>query len=452
MLGQPWLIMFRTVLHVKASPVSRRAVPDGRMAPVLRSFQVTNHRSLAEPQELRLAGARATLPTPVTAVHGPAASGKSSLVDALGHMRDAVLNSVTGWDPYAGPVRVPHLGFAERPSEFAVAFVAEGIPYSYGFRLDNADIRTEWLHSHPHNRKRIVFEREGEQIRIGPMFEPVRYGIGALAPLVRPNALLLSLAGQMYAEALVPAYRWFATQLDVQRGQQDPQTIARHLGSHVSRSPGNAARLLTLLRSADLGIEDLLLAEHDPMYADYLRDLDADIDGAASELDACLASAAHAAQFERTHGLTPVALDRELGTLRAARDTLYTRMVTRRGVGLRLMHQGCTDGGPVTGFDIADESTATLALLRLLPSVLDALDTGRVLAVDDIDTHLAGDIADRLIQLFQNPETNCRGAQLIFTTRNRTLVDRGNGRSRSRRTTAWQLRRTAHGTSELIAH
>ncbi|AHH20531.1 hypothetical protein NONO_c57530 [Nocardia nova SH22a] len=415
------------------------------MTRVLRSFQVTNHRSLAESQELRLVGSRAgALPAPVTAVHGGAASGKSGLVDALAHMRDAVLNSVTGWDPYAGPVRTPHLGFADRPSEFAATFVSEGVPYTYGFRLDNADVTAEWLHTHPHNRKRIVFEREGEQIRIGPMFEPVRYGIGALVPLVRPNALLLSLSGQMYAEALVPAYRWFSAQLDVQHGPIDPRAVAERLGGHISRSADNAARLLMLLRSAELGIEDLLLAENDPMYADYLRDLDGEIAGLAKELDACAHSPAHAARLRQTHGVEPAELERELSNLRAARDTLYTRMVARRGVGLGLVHAGID-----ATFDIADESTATLALLRLLPTVLDALDTGRVLAVDDIDTHLTGDTADRLIQLFQNPETNSRGAQLIFTTRNRTLVDRGNGRSQSRRTRVWQLRRTPTGTSEL---
>ncbi|MBF6329181.1 ATP-binding protein [Nocardia transvalensis] len=415
---------------------------------MLRSFQVTNHRSLAEPQELRLVGSRpGSLPAPVTAVHGAAATGKSSLIDALGHVRDAVLNSVTGWDPYAGPVRAPHLGFAERPSEFVATFVAEGVPYTYGFRLDNADVTAEWLHSHPHNRKRIVFEREGDQVRIGPMFEPVRYGIGALVPLVRPNALLLSLTGQMSAEALVPAYRWFSAQLEVLHGDEQPQAIAHRLGSHISRSADNAARLLLLLRSAELGIEDVLIAENDPMYADYLRELDGEIAAMATELDAAIASPAHAEQLERTHGLTPIALERELSNVRAARDTLYTRMVARRGTGLGLVHEGID-----ATFDITDESTATLALLRLLPAVLDALDTGGVLAVDDIDAHLTGDTADRLIQLFQNPETNSRGAQLIFTTRTRTLVDRGNGRSQSRRTTVWQLRRTNRGTSELTAH
>ncbi|WP_228810935.1 AAA family ATPase [Nocardia otitidiscaviarum] len=417
------------------------------MASVLRSFQVSNHGSLAEPQELRLTRGSGPVAVPVTAVHGGAATGKTSLVDALWHMRDAVLNSVTGWDPFAGPARRPHLGFPDRPSEFVVSFVAEGCPYTYGFRLDNADVTAEWLHTHPHNRKRIVFERAGADIRVGPMFEAARYGIGALVPLVRPNALLLSLSGQMYAEALVPAYRWFQSLLEVQRGHQDPQAIAHRLGSHISRSTDHAARLLTLLRSADLGIADLLIPENDPMYADYLRELDNDIATTAKEIDAATTSPARAEVLLRDHGLTVTVLHRELTALYAARDALYARMVARRGVGLGLVHDGID-----IPFGITEESTATLALLRLLPPILDTLDSGGVLAVDDIDAHLTPDATDRLIQLFQNPETNTHGAQLVFTTPNRTLIDRGNGRSQAKRTTVWQLRRTPQGTSELASH
>ncbi|MFE7720482.1 AAA family ATPase [Nocardia rhizosphaerihabitans] len=391
---------------------------------------MTNHRSLAEAQQLRLSkGVGSPLAVPVTAVYGVAASGKTSLVDALAQMRDAVLHSVSGWDPYAGPVRRPHLGFADRPTEFVAGFVAEGVPYTYGFRLDNADVIAEWLYTHPRSRKRIVFERTGDQIKIGPMFEAARYGVAALVPLVRPNALLLSLAGQMYAEALVPAYRWFAANLQVQHGEAAGDELAHDLGSHISRSPDNAARLLMLLRTADLGIEDLLVAEHDPMYADYLRDLDAEIGALAAQLD-------HG-------GADPILLERELSTLRAARDALYRRMVDRRGAGLSLVHEGID-----VPFELADESTATRSLLRVLPAMLEALDTGQVLAVDDLGAGLPVEETDRLVQLFQNPETNARGAQLIYTTANRVLIDRGNGRSQRTRSAVWQLRRE-QGVSEL---
>ncbi|WP_425298207.1 AAA family ATPase [Nocardia brasiliensis] len=413
---------------------------------MLRSFQVTNHRSLAEEQELRLTKGSGPVAVPVTAIHGTAAAGKTNLIDALAQMRDAVLHSVTGWDPYAGPVRTPHLGFADRSSEFVASFVAEGVPYTYGFRLDNADVTAEWLYTQPRSRKRIVFERNGEQIKIGPMFEAARYGIAALVPLVRPNALLLSLAGQMYADALVPAYRWFESMLEVQLGPADTAAVAHRLGGHLSRSPENAARLLMLLRTAELGITDLLIAEHDPMYADYLRDLDADIAAIGKQIELCATSADFADRLLREGGVTPVLLERELTNMKSARDALYARMVARRGVGLGLVHDGIDNP-----FDLADESTATVSLLRILPIMLDALDSGRVLAVDDIGAHLPAEETDRLIQLFQNPETNSRGAQLVYTTNNRALIDRGNGRSARTRSVVWQVRRTDHGTSELAA-
>nr|WP_226887219.1 ATP-binding protein [Nocardia brasiliensis] len=407
---------------------------------------MTNHRSLAEEQELRLTKGSGPVAVPVTAIHGTAAAGKTNLIDALAQMRDAVLHSVTGWDPYAGPVRTPHLGFADRPSEFVASFVAEGVPYTYGFRLDNADVTAEWLYTQPRSRKRIVFERNGEQIKIGPMFEAARYGIAALVPLVRPNALLLSLAGQMYADALVPAYRWFESMLEVQLGPADTAAVAHRLGGHLSRSPENAARLLMLLRTAELGITDLLIAEHDPMYADYLRDLDAEIAAIGKQIELCATSADFADRLLREGGVTPVLLERELTNMKSARDALYARMVARRGVGLGLVHDGIDNP-----FDLADESTATVSLLRILPTMLDALDSGRVLAVDDIGAHLPAEETDRLIQLFQNPETNSRGAQLVYTTNNRALIDRGNGRSVRTRSVVWQVRRTDHGTSELAA-
>lgn len=411
---------------------------------MLRSFRVSNHKSLADLQELRLTRGSAPVAVPVTAVHGGPAAGKSNLVDALRHMREAVLRSVTGWDPYAGPERAPHLGHTGQPSEFEVVFIAEETPYTYGFRLDAADVSAEWLYSHPRSRKRIVFEREGEAVRIGPMFEAARFGITALVPLVRPNALLLSLAGQMYAEALVPAYRWFETMLEVLSGTGDIDAVELRVGSHLSRSTENAARLLTLLQTADLGITDLLIAQHEPGYADYLRELDADIAALGEQTDRALGSAAYAAQLEQDTGLTAAQLARELTNMRNARDALYTRMVARHGVGLRLVHNGVD---PV--FTLAEESSATVALLRLLPVLLDALDTGKVLVVDDFGAWLTVEEADRLIQLFQNPETNTRGAQLVYTTGDRALVDRGNGRSARTRTGVWTVRRSDAGTSTL---
>ncbi|MBF6370881.1 ATP-binding protein, partial [Nocardia puris] len=123
-------------------------------------------------------------------------------------------------------------------------------------------------------------------------------------------------------------------------GPVDPAEVAHRLGGHISRSPDHAARLLLLLRTAELGITDLLVAEPDPLYADDLRELDAEIAAAVEQTDLAAASPAHAERLFEQTGLTPVLAERELTNLRAARDALYARMVARRGVGLQLVHEG----------------------------------------------------------------------------------------------------------------
>jgi hypothetical protein len=75
--------------------------------------------------------------------------------------------------------------------------------------------------------------------------------------------------------------------------------------------------------------------------------------------------------------------------------------------------------------------------------VLDALDIGRVLVVDDLDMHLTPAVAARLTTMFTDPDSNARGAQLIYTTRGEPAP--------ARHTSAWFLHRTELGTGELAA-
>src|SRR5690606_39542366 len=101
---------------------------------------------------------------------------------------------------------------------------------------------------------------------------------------------------------------WFSAMLEVVHGPVDPGAVAHRIGSHISRSPEHAARLLVLLRAADLGIADLLVAEPDPMYADYLRELDADTAAGADHAELSAASPAHADRLREDSGLTPLLL------------------------------------------------------------------------------------------------------------------------------------------------
>ncbi|SFR21148.1 hypothetical protein SAMN04488564_105478 [Lentzea waywayandensis] len=73
-------------------------------------------------------------------------------------------------------------------------------------------------------------------------------------------------------------------------------------------------------------------------------------------------------------------------------------------------------------FRLSDESAGTRSWLGLLPSVVAALRTGGTLVIDELDASLHPLLAARLVGLFHDPATNAKGAQLIFTTHDATLL------------------------------
>ena len=85
---------------------------------------------------------------------------------------------------------------------------------------------------------------------------------------------------------------------------------------------------------------------------------------------------------------------------------------------LVFIHQG---GSALMELD--DESAGTRTWLALLSAALGALDQGGLLAVDELDRSLHPHLSARLVNLFRDLDTNPRGAQLLFTTHDTTLLD-----------------------------
>ncbi len=62
-------------------------------------------------------------------------------------------------------------------------------------------------------------------------------------------------------------------------------------------------------------------------------------------------------------------------------------------------------------------------LLMLCAHLLEAIERGKLLLVDEFDTSLHPLVARFLIQLFNDPKVSNRGAQLLLTSHNTTLMD-----------------------------
>ncbi|HEX5784313.1 MAG TPA: AAA family ATPase, partial [Burkholderiaceae bacterium] len=147
---------------------------------MLVEFTVSNYRSIHEPQTWSMVAApalkewedRNTFPAPPpaknmrllrsAALYGPNAAGKSTLIQALGFMRNQVINSAR--ESQQGdliPVVPFKLTAAARAadSEFSAQFIESGVRYEYGFRCNAVRFTEEWLYAYPTSRAQKWFHR-----------------------------------------------------------------------------------------------------------------------------------------------------------------------------------------------------------------------------------------------------------------------------------------------------
>ena len=74
-----------------------------------------------------------------------------------------------------------------------------------------------------------------------------------------------------------------------------------------------------------------------------------------------------------------------------------------------------------------DESYGTYRMFALSAPIIDTLQEGKILFVDEIDNGLHSDLLSAIVSLFSSPEINKHGAQLIINTHNRDLIKDGFG-------------------------
>lgn len=369
---------------------------------MLLRFRTTNFASLRDEAELSLIAtddhedlATTLVPRdrlkvlPAVGIFGPNASGKSNLIKALLFARDAVRLSHQRWlpeEPIPGrwPFRLDDSS-ARRTSEFVFDLVVENVRYEYGFALDDVIVHREWLYAFPKGRRQVFFEREAGELRFGNRLAGPRE---LIAEVVRPNSLFVSTAAAHNHPQLSRIYRWFSPQRLVAPGTE-PQ-------------PGGAPRVfpdervLALLRFADLGIVGAELVE-------------AGSGGSA----------------------WPAA----------------TRSGSAADAQLELLHEAATSSGRET-LPWHWESAGTQAWFRLLQVAVQALDSGGLLAVDDLGSQLHPLLTAQLVRIFHDPAVNHHRAQLIFNSHEVGLLGRHHG-VRLSRDQVWLTEKDRTGATHL---
>ncbi len=392
---------------------------------MLIELSVANYRSIRDRQILSLvAGPGTEMRGPnvadapgdlallrVAAVFGPNASGKSTLFKALATLQQMVQWSAVAFQQGQLLPVVPfrlEAATEEQPTEFEIHFIAgDGVRYQYGVSATARQVHEEWLIAYPHGRAQRWFERTHASSantawKLGPNFLGSAAQRKVWQESTRDNALFLSTAVQLNNEQLQPAFQWLTQGLIV---VAPGITMNPILSLELLRTEPGARRIMGLLHAADIDIDHLELKEEDaPPPPPGM------------------------ARIEIRLPVPP-------GFPLQSAQNKFLRVMS--------WHKRKDDGEAVA-FDFGEESDGTRKLFEYAGGLLQAIDRGATVCIDELDSSLHPRITRFLVEQFQ-PSNNPKNAQLVFSTHDVTLMDP----DLLRRDQVWFIEKDAQGGSRL---
>lgn len=346
------------------------------------------------------------------AIYGANASGKSNLIGAIHFMVGFVRNSHKSSDPTGGidvePFRLS-TQTEDEPSSFEIIFITKGKRYRYGFEVTSERVEAEWLYVAPKVRESRLFERDGDEIKLGDKFK----GEGRdLIERTRPNALFLSVVAQFDGETAQEVLSWFRS-LGIATSLSHLNKGMRLFTESMLDDKDSAQAIGSLIKRLDLGIDDL--------------------------------------QIEKRVS-SPEPLPKEAPEeLRTALEPFLNLVGEQEQTTVRTIHRKVDDAGRPVESELfyldRHESEGTKKLFSLSGPLIDALKSGDVLIIDELDARLHPLLTREVVSLFNDPEQNRNNAQLVFVIQDTNLLDN----QLMRRDQIWFVEKDRQGASYLYS-
>lgn len=343
-------------------------------------------------------------------IYGANASGKSKFMEAIMFMRRFTISSskesLQGDEIPVEPFMLNNLSENE-PSEFEVIFTFKNVMYRYGFEVDKNKVISEWLYYKPKTKEVELFYRELQNF----VTHPRNFTKGAIAvreELVRENALLLSLSAQLNDATAITVLQWFKSFKTLSGLREDGYqgyTMAK------TKDPKHKQKILDLLKAADLGIQDIKL--------EFL-----DINALPKEMPKELR-------------------DKILKESKDENAEFFSDILTS--------HKKFDNSkNYIENINFSmddDESSGTRKFFALTGPILNVLENGYSLVVDELDSKLHPNLICKIVSLFNSKELNPKNAQLIFNTHDTNLLSSG----LFRRDQVWFTEKDKFGEARLYS-
>lgn len=340
-------------------------------------------------------------------IYGANASGKSNLLKALNFMKVLVMNSSkesqAGEDIKTEPFLLNSNGINE-PTEMEIVFLIEDTLYRYGFAVNTKEVLHEWLitrNTKPKSRDIVLFDRSQSIIITHKDFKE---GKDKVQSLLRENSLFLSLLAQFNGEVSSMIVKFF---------------LGINVWNLNSFMPLNTSQMISdnnapidwisgFISKADMGIKSFKVNEEE--IADGVMKL-------------------------------PTSYRLEI---KNNKNKLYSLLINTEHEYL-----DASDNKKKTiWFDMAtQESEGTKKFFSLAGILYQTLQSGNRLFIDEIENSLHPYLTRIIIRLFQDEETNPKGAQLIFTTHDTNHLDK----ERFRRDEIWFTEKDTQNSTDLYS-
>ena len=339
-------------------------------------------------------------------VYGANASGKSNLVSALNFFKKFISRSALSVE--AEGIEFKNFALSSEtensPSEFEIVFVTPEHQYTYGFQINKSFVYAEWLYQKelkPRTKEIELFYREKQSFK--DMHEKFMVSKELIDKnMIRPNALLLTVSAQFNNAIAQEIVRWLA-KLNVISGNKDK--AYRNYTISQLKEPLMSELILKMTQFADLGIDDIKL------------------NASGSEVDA----------FLNADGSNN---DLSKEKKRSILNSFHVKY-----------DSALKESGLASFSFFEDESEGTIKYFSLAGPIINTLENGSILFIDELDSKLHPLLTQSIINLFNNKKSNPKNAQLVFTTHDTNLLNA----HIFRRDQIWFVQKNRYGSTELYS-
>lgn len=341
-----------------------------------------------------------------SAIYGANSSGKSNLIKAMKFMKDFV-HSSSKEGQSGDKINIERYRLSSetdnKPCFFEIIFVHDDIKYRYGFTTDQDRIYTEWLHQTEKTKEVELFYRsEDGTIDIGTKFKKAEI----LKPVVRKNALFLSVTAQFNIKISISILEWFDKNFVVITTDMIGSKLSEILHDKFKNSKAEKDLINSFIKIADLGINNVLVEKvkmTDERIPPFIK---GDIRNQMMELDDIRILTGHHKYDNKNNIISEEIFDLE-----------------------------------------KNESDGTKKFLGLSTFIIDAIINGHVLVIDEIDSRLHPTITRKLVALYNTYIQINSKSQLIFSTHDTNLMDK----NLFRRDQIWFVEKDNYGSSTIYS-